>query len=640
MVKLSILSYKGNSNSRFFPHSGYLGLTPVKVDGVIRTTLDEDRKPLLASSIQVSVACIEARLGRVGVMHSSVHTEYTQILWMKPDSVEWEELGDAEHAFKIVIPANSPGFSFANFQDYRVFWRIEAVINHAPIFGIGSRKLKTYEIPLVRYDAHVQCRRPLHSSARYLTTQIPHAPVIRYQLLTPTTPVGPLDIVTIPLILHPVDPAVAVRSVTLIVERRIELHETPRPPSGQPWERHSPQLASAGDRNTNSRQTPHGYNHDRHPDQDRQGESSTNQTLKPPPAHASAPLISLSSANSVDSLSTTNEQRPLLTPIMTDLPAKTVSLTVAHVESSGVFMKDSTGIYSKSLTLHWPANKSNSHWAMGETMQTEMINVRFFIHVKIIVSSPTTGTETIELEERELFLIATNESERNLAATKYADASARSKSKSPRRSKLSRSPFAESPENQLPPTPILPVPQTAPLDNRSSCNLHYSPRASPMASTSPATLRRPHTSGGSRDKANSRSHHRHHEHHRDRDRNKEDENPGKFSAFRSTRRPETALPAVAIPLASKDSSSSAPSSYPYPSAHARRSSREAIMPCSPSGGSLSDPGTVRAWEEELARIELTSRRVSANMLGFNLKRPRARSARPKTASSSLTSNSP
>lgn len=33
MVKLALLSYKANANTRFFPHSGYLGLTPVKVEG-------------------------------------------------------------------------------------------------------------------------------------------------------------------------------------------------------------------------------------------------------------------------------------------------------------------------------------------------------------------------------------------------------------------------------------------------------------------------------------------------------------------------------------------------------------------------------------------------------------------------------
>ncbi|KAH8117491.1 hypothetical protein DFH11DRAFT_1817426 [Phellopilus nigrolimitatus] len=658
MVKLSILSYRGNANSRYFPHSGYLGLTPVKVEGVIRTTLDEDRKPLHASSVHASVRCIEARLGRVGIVHSNVLVEYTQTLWTKPHGVDWAELGDAEHPFKIVIPSKSPGFSCANFQDYRVFWRIEAVINHAPVFGVGSRKLKSYEIPLVRYDTHVQRRDPLPPSTRFLTTQKYRAPMIRYQLLTPTAPVAPLDIVTIPLMLHPADSAVIVRSASLIVERRIELSETAQMPSPYPPERRgsaspnpSPHLTSPSEGNSSSGSTLHGFSYDRTGDRGRLGESSTNtlQSLSPPPTESFASFSSLPNAHSTQSFSSVAEQRPLITPVMTDLPAKTVSLTVAHVDSTGAFTKDSSGMYSKSLTLQWPASKSNSHWAMGETMQTEMIRIRFFIHVKIIVSSPSTGTETIELEERELFLIATNESERKLAATKYSDA--RSKSKSPRRSKPPRSPFSESPENQLPaPIPIPPVPQTAHLlDNRNNYNSHHLSRTSPTSSASTLSLRRPHTSAGPRDKANSRAHHshRHHEHHRDRERtrDKEDENPNKLSSvFRTSCRPETAHPAAAkpLPVSSKEVLSASSSAYPYPPTHARRSSREAIAASSAGagGGFVSDPGTVHAWEEELSRIELTSRRIGSGMLGFSLKRPWTRSARPKTASSSMTSGSP
>lgn len=246
------------------------------------------------------------------------------------------------------------------------------------------------------------------------------------------------------------------------------------------------------------------------------------------------------------------------------------------------------------------------------------------------------------MEERELFLISTNESDRKLAATKYADAHARSKSKSPRRGKA---PLSSSPENQLPsPLPIPPVPQSATLvEARNNMTSHHPSRSSPTAIvlTPPQTLRRPHTSAGPRDKPSGRSHHRHHEHHRERDRNREDENPGKLSTvFRSSRRPETARPTSA----SKDSHASSPTSaYPYPPTHARRSSREVnggVVPIAGADGSANDPKTVRAWEEELARIERTSRRVSTDMLGFNLKRLRMRASRPKTATSSRTSDSP
>lgn len=248
----------------------------------------------------------------------------------------------------------------------------------------------------MRYDAHVQRRDSLPSPARLLTTQKPRAPVIQYQLLQPTAPVGPLDIVTIPLVLRPLDPAVIVRSATLVVERRIELCETSQLPtqnrqsSSSPSPSPSPNVMSGSDGENSSGSTFRGLNHDRSSRaQGRMCEPSTSTAhlLSPHSPNAqftSNSLTSLSSAITTDSTSSSRaDERPLLTPIMTDLPAKTVSLTVAHVDSTGPFSKDPSGAYSKSLTLQWPASKSNSHWAMGETMQTEMIRVRFFIHVKV-----------------------------------------------------------------------------------------------------------------------------------------------------------------------------------------------------------------------------------------------------------------
>jgi hypothetical protein len=58
---------------------------------------------------------------------------------------------------------------------------------------------------------------------------------------------------------------------------------------------------------------------------------------------------------------------------------------------------------------------------------------------------------------------------------------------------------------------------------------------------------------------------------------------------------------------------------------------------SSSSRSASDPGNVRAWEEELERIELQSRRVSADMLGFKRQRTSATS-RPNTSASIVSSS--
>lgn len=141
MVKLALLSTRSNHNARVFPAVGYLALTPVKVEGgacfprvrrccspspVVRTRLDEDTKPLLAASIAVAVRCLESRIGRLGAFRSNVLAEYHQTVWSKPPDDEWGEIGDAEFPFKITVPVDTPGFSNANYSDYRVFWRVDA----------------------------------------------------------------------------------------------------------------------------------------------------------------------------------------------------------------------------------------------------------------------------------------------------------------------------------------------------------------------------------------------------------------------------------------------------------------------------------------------------------------------------------
>lgn len=125
MVQLSLSTAKGNAGSRKFPHQGYLGLTPVRVDGVVTTRLDEDRKPILAKSLSVSVRAYESRHSIIGTVHSRLLVDYTQTLWRKPDDQHYAELGDFESTFKITLPKRVAGFSTANYQDYRTYWRLE-----------------------------------------------------------------------------------------------------------------------------------------------------------------------------------------------------------------------------------------------------------------------------------------------------------------------------------------------------------------------------------------------------------------------------------------------------------------------------------------------------------------------------------
>ncbi|KAI0689134.1 hypothetical protein BC835DRAFT_1257834, partial [Cytidiella melzeri] len=231
MVHLILSTTKGNSSSRHFPFQGYLGLTPVRVDGVVCTRFDEDQKPILAKSLTVSVRAYEARQGRGGPQHSRLLVDYSQTLWRKPDGQEYAELGELDRSFKITLPKRVAGFSTANFLDYRLYWRLEAVLEHASMASVGSRLLKHFDLMLIRYDTPPPLPSPSIAALPFPQTILSHAtnkpraPVLHYNLSTPTHPIGPSDLLFTSVFIQPLDPSVSIRSASLLVERRIDLHE-------------------------------------------------------------------------------------------------------------------------------------------------------------------------------------------------------------------------------------------------------------------------------------------------------------------------------------------------------------------------------------------------------------------------------
>ena len=126
MVQLFLSTAKGNAGVRHFPYQGYLGLTPVRVEGLVRTRFDDDQKPLHATQLTVFVRAYEARHSRLGAPHTRVVAEHACVVWRKPDRAPYANLGDFESPFKITLPKRAPGFSTANYLDYRTYWRVEA----------------------------------------------------------------------------------------------------------------------------------------------------------------------------------------------------------------------------------------------------------------------------------------------------------------------------------------------------------------------------------------------------------------------------------------------------------------------------------------------------------------------------------
>ncbi|KAG6876659.1 hypothetical protein C0992_012157 [Termitomyces sp. T32_za158] len=650
MVQLVLSSTKGNQGLKYFPHVGYLGLTPVRVEGgqsfstraqspshpspVVRTRVDADPRQLLAKSITVSVRCYESRLGRVSVLHSNVLVDYTQVLWSKPDGEEYAPIDELEFPFRITVPARVGGFSTSIFVDYRCMWRVEAVLNHAPITAVGSRQVKHFELPLVRFD--VPWCQPSPSPAKPLLfhqTTKPKAPRIRYSIDAPTFPIGPLDVVSIPMHLMPLDHSVTIRSATVMIERRIQLNEIYPPPYIDILSSPLPIPSSAsrvspGSSSSSKESTPSSSYLEPSPTafsglETVSSDISSDPTVTPHSLYQS----STSLASDRPLLSHASSAAPITSSSSSTIPSKMVLTSITASESTGHFVRNDQGVWTKTVTLQWPAAKSHSRWAIGETIQSELVSVRFFVRVKVSVSSPN-GTESIELSEKELLIVSTNEVERKEAVSKYNElllnqversGRSRSKSKSPRRSKREM-------DLDLPPPP-------APFEGTSKQNgTVRDPTHGPSSSVK---ARRPHTSAGPRDSrpfdfagAQERIAYRRGDDSKDAEaenvfQRRREDNPGPTLQKKQSR-PETSQG-----LSSKRRSGmgmgSLFSSAPKMTAALSVSSNGSNG--SRNGSSVSSSGLdagprdkMREWEEELAKIERQSRKSSDLLWGFVRKR--------------------
>ncbi|KIK59708.1 hypothetical protein GYMLUDRAFT_74149 [Collybiopsis luxurians FD-317 M1] len=478
-----LLFSKNHNGLRYFPYTGYLGVSNVSVEGVIATKLDADLKPLPAKQISVSVRCYEFRMGRIGgVVSSRVVVDQTQVLWSRP---EYCELGEEEFPFKIVIPPRVGGFSTVSFVEYKCVWRVEATIHHIHISGVGSRLVKHIDLPLVRYD--LPSFSAAYSSSQRIITK-PKAPTLRYLVSAPQTPIGPSDLLPITIHVLPEDPKVVIRSATVVVERRIQFNDTqsspslssapipiPKSPSVSSLMSYSPphSLPSPAASTLSLATT----------------ETITRPLLPPPPKNRYT-------SDSSESLNTLSITPP------TSNSVKTIVLPIAGSESLGAFSQlDETGAWTKTLTVQWPSAKPSSRWGIGETVVgSELVSIRFFAKTKLIVTTPQ-STDSYELEEEEIVVTCTTDAERKLAQAKvHSSSEARSKSKSPRRTRRKREgtpdrgTHTDGEREQVHPPAQFPSASEAKANSSTSSSRHTS-KPPPV----PRIPRRPHTSAGPRD---------------------------------------------------------------------------------------------------------------------------------------------
>lgn len=180
--------------------------------------------------------------------------------------------------------------------------------------------------------------------------------------------------------------------------------------------------------------------------------------------------------------------------------AKVVVNPIVGTETDA-FTRDARGVWSTQLSLEWPTSKSHSRWAIGETISSDLVTVKYYVRVKISVSSPGGGTETIDLAEREVAVVSTSEQERVNAQTSYAelvesgrvnDSTLRSKSKSPRRLRTAEK------DEMIPPSP---APFRGVVGGGGTSGASGSGGLGSSGSGKVKAPRRPHTSAGPRDKS-------------------------------------------------------------------------------------------------------------------------------------------
>ncbi|TFK55225.1 hypothetical protein OE88DRAFT_1653971 [Heliocybe sulcata] len=509
MVHLVLFSPKANSSSKYFPYHGYLGLTPLRVEGIVRTKLDEDAKLLPAKSLSVSVRCYEYRLGRLSVLASHVLVDHSQELWRKRDDQEYEDIGDGEWPFRITLPPRIGGHSTVHFTDYKVFWKVEAVLTHIPIAGIGARQLKYFELPLVRYDVPsplisalslpplltptVSSPTPSSSSAspshpllachQAAPSKLKTGP-IRYTIDVPGSAIGPEDLVSVGVWLG-VEDGVSVKSVDLAIERRIEIRDgessnaSPLKSAGSPdglgQRPPTPSTASASSSTTSLTPTS--------PFTSSASEAtvdSTSPLLQPSYAPSTSGTTSSGSSGSASTLtlktanlrpptspalypshptSPSSPSSPRYSPRRGSSPHRpslgSIKESKANVHLNQIASTSSAhltqlrepglNVFSKTMTLQWPAPKSSTRWALGDTMRAVYGEVRFFVRVRVTVQSAY-GTDTVELQTQpEVLVVSTNEAQRHVALSKYNEAQVKpkSKSKSPGRYREERAREAE-----------------------------------------------------------------------------------------------------------------------------------------------------------------------------------------------------
>lgn len=412
MVALSIVPGNGN-HARYYPHTGQLGLTPVRISGTVLTRIEEDDQLLDASRVVIRARCYEAVGSSWAVQlrpdqspftllkhpPSSVNVLYQteQTLWNAATAEQQEAsssssssshlfrpLGNSSYQWSLTIPTQAvqprkgtiPAVGTSTFKNWRAWWLLEAVIYHKSVPVIGDRTIKSYPLFL-----------PNHRSRSQLSRLTPrtHLQSSNAQFVYSITAPGVLCSgedgqlsVTIQMAGGATDEAVVLKRLSVSLVRTLAIRSStshgldPSPPKPR-WKLHHKIIQPTVPR----------------PRIRTQSQTGPDPAIQSAPAELPArPSSSCGALQSQTGSSST---------------VFTTTILKKQVVSHPVILTTSGG-YEKVVGIQVPQNKSRYHYSIGESCRTRLASVEYQFVLKATVKSKSRGIETLYLNPLEVAL--------------------------------------------------------------------------------------------------------------------------------------------------------------------------------------------------------------------------------------------
>ncbi|OAV93350.1 hypothetical protein, variant [Puccinia triticina 1-1 BBBD Race 1] len=403
MVSVSLLPRKGNC-TKYFPHAGHLGLSPVLVAGTIKLDSRDEGEHVDVAQILVRLRCYEAVGGQAQLSkpltenhlpeNLNILWETASEIWPPPDTPRTSNLltGDYQNDWKLIVPRsatdqNHLGMAIGSmtYKNWRSWWQLEAVVRGPR----GERTItKCYPLHLTNFHnlSSVGTLTRIHGSAKT------HR--ISYSLSCPTQ-ISCGDYLTVSLSLstdfssenHSDLPKF--KKVIIALERTLvtDTELIDRTDVG-----HSPCHAPK-----------HSF-------------SSTSSSDGPAPA---APrLRSIRShgrlhlkANLLPAL------RPCRKPVVSVVEAAEIPITSSDRDKRTT--PRSGFAWSGRVDLTIPRPKSVYHYSIGDTCKTKFISVTYHVTAKVVVKTKSKDTETVSLGACEVELSSVPTLDREAACRSY-----------------------------------------------------------------------------------------------------------------------------------------------------------------------------------------------------------------------------